>query len=174
MAADTTTSPLRPDFHFLGSHPAHAIALGFGAGLSPVAPGTAGTLMSAVVGFGLCQVFPPLDVALLSIPLFILGVWACGVTGRDLGVHDHGSMVWDEIVAFLPLAAFASGSLLTEAAAFGLFRLFDIWKPFPIRQLDARVKGGLGVMIDDVFAAFYVCVAYVVFMSVIVGGLFKA
>jgi phosphatidylglycerophosphatase A len=116
MAADTTTSPLRPDFHFLGSHPAHAIALGFGAGLSPVAPGTAGTLVSAVVGFGLCQVFPPLDVALLSIPLFILGVWACGVTGRDLGVHDHGSMVWDEIVAFLPLAAFASGSLLTEAA----------------------------------------------------------
>ena len=168
MAADTTTSPLRPDFHFLGSHPAHAIALGFGAGLSPVAPGTAGTLVSAVVGFGLCQVFPPLDVALLSIPLFILGVWACGVTGRDLGVHDHGSMVWDEIVAFLPLAALASAGVITELAAFLLFRLFDIWKPFPIRDLERRVKGGLGVMIDDVVAAFYAYICFALFIVVMV------
>ena len=173
MAADTITSRLRPDFRFLGSHPAHAIALGFGAGLSPVAPGTVGTLVAAVIGYGLSRHFlSPVIVAFAAIPLFFLGVWACSVTGRHLGAHDHGSMVWDEIVAFLPLAAFASGSLLTEAIAFGLFRLFDIWKPFPIRQLEARIKGGLGVMIDDVLAAIYACTVFVIIMSVFIGALY--
>ena len=166
MAADTTTSPLRPDARFLFSHPAHFIALGFGAGLSPVAPGTAGTALSLVVGIALAQVMHPLLVAFVSIPLFLVGVWACGVTGRNLGVQDHGSMVWDEVVAFLPLAALASTSLLSEAVAFGLFRLFDIWKPFPIRELERRVKGGLGVMIDDVVAAFYAYIAFAIFVIV--------
>ena len=164
---------LRPTPAFAYSHPAHIVAFGLGAGLARVAPGTFGTLAAWAPGWLLAGAHPGVIFPLVA-ALFLLGVWACGVTGRHLGVHDHGAMVWDEIVAFLPLAAFASGSLLTEAAAFGLFRLFDIWKPFPIRQLDARVKGGLGVMIDDVVAAFYVCVAYVVFMSMIVGGLFKA
>ena len=170
MAADTITSPLRPDARFLVSHPAHFIALGFGAGLSPFAPGTAGTVLSAVIGVALAHVLHPLVIAFLAIPLFFLGVWACDVTGRDLGVQDHGSMVWDEVVAFLPLAALASASLLTEAVAFGLFRLFDIWKPYPIRMLEARVKGGLGVMIDDVFAAFYACIVFVVFVIVVYKG----
>jgi phosphatidylglycerophosphatase A len=170
MAADTITSPLRPDARFLVAHPAHFIALGFGAGLSPVAPGTAGTLLSAVIAVLLCHFLHPLVIAFLSIPLFFLGVWACEVTGRDLGVQDHGAMVWDEVVAFLPLAALASASLVTEAVAFALFRLFDIWKPFPIRTLEARVKGGLGVMIDDVFAAFYAYIAFVVFVIVVYKG----
>ena len=170
MAADTTTSPLRPDARFLFSHPAHFIALGFGAGLSPVAPGTAGTALSLVAGIALAQVMHPLLVAFVSIPLFFVGVWACGVTGKDLGVQDHGSMVWDEVVAFLPLAALASTSLVAEAVAFGLFRLFDIWKPFPIRELERRVKGGLGVMIDDVFAAFYAYIVFVIFIVVAFKG----
>src|SRR3982750_3743688 len=170
MAADTTTSPLRPDARFLVSHPAHFIALGFGAGLSPVAPGTAGTALAAVVGVLLAQVAHPLVIAFAAIPLFFLGVWACEVTGRDLGVQDHGSMVWDEIVAFLPLAALASASLVTEAVAFGLFRLFDIWKPFPIRELERRVKGGLGVMIDDVFAVFYAYIVFAIFVVVVYKG----
>ena len=170
MGADTTTSPLRPDARFLFSHPAHFIALGFGAGLSPMAPGTAGTALSVVIGMLLAQVVHPLVIAFASIPLFFVGVWACGVTGKHLGVQDHGSMVWDEVVAFLPLAALAAGSLLTEAVAFGLFRLFDIWKPFPIRELERRVKGGLGVMIDDVFAAFYAYIAFVVFVIVMYKG----
>src|SRR4051812_7546757 len=171
MAADTTTSPPRPDARFLVSHPAHFIALGFGAGLSPVAPGTAGTLVSVALGMLLAQVVAPLAIAFAAIPLFFIGVWACEVTGRDLGVADHGSMVWDEIVAFLPLAAIASASWITEAVAFGLFRLFDIWKPFPIREMERRVKGGLGVMIDDVFAAFYAYVVFVLFIIFVYRGL---
>ena len=171
MAADTTTSPLRPDARFLVSHPAHFIALGFGAGLSPVAPGTVGTLVAIPLCWLLAQAMPLLAVAFVAVPLFLVGVWACDVTGRDLGVADHGSMVWDEIVAFLPLAAVASASWVTLLAAFGLFRLFDIWKPFPIREMERRWKGGFGVMIDDVFAAFYAYVAFVVFVIVVYRGL---
>ncbi|HUQ27084.1 MAG TPA: phosphatidylglycerophosphatase A [Usitatibacter sp.] len=165
MAADTTTSRLRPDARFLVSHPAHFIALGFGAGLSPVAPGTFGTLVALPIGWALAQVMPLLAVGAAAIALFFLGVWACERTGRDLGVQDHGAMVWDEIVGFLPLAALASATWGLEAIAFGLFRLFDIWKPFPIRELERRVKGGLGVMIDDVAAAAYACIAFLVVTS---------
>ena len=171
MGADTTTSPPRPDARFLVSHPAHFIALGFGAGLTPVAPGTAGTLVSVALGMLLAQVVPALFIAFAAIPLFFLGVWACDVTGRDLGVEDHGSMVWDEIVAFLPLAAIASAGWITEAVAFVLFRVFDVWKPYPIRELERRVKGGLGVMIDDVFAAFYAYVLFVLFVIFVYRGL---
>ncbi len=73
-------------------------------------------------------------------------------------------MVWDEIVAFLPLAAVSSASIALQALAFGLFRLFDIWKPYPIRELDRNVKGGLGVMLDDVVAAFYAYVVFAIFI----------
>jgi phosphatidylglycerophosphatase A len=171
MAADTTTSPLRPDARFLVSHPAHFIALGFGAGLSPIAPGTAGTLVAFPICWALMQVMPALAVAFVAIPLFFVGVWACDRTGRDLGVADHGSMCWDEIVAFLPLAAISSASVILQAAAFLLFRLFDIWKPYPIRELERRVKGGMGVMIDDVFAAFYAYIVFVIFVIVVYRGL---
>ena len=170
MAADTTTSRLRPDARFLVSHPAHFVALGFGAGLSPVAPGTVGTAVAVVMGVLLAQWVHPLIVAFGAIPLFFLGIWACDVTGRDLGVADHGAMVWDEIVAFLPLAALASAGVVTEVAAFLLFRLFDIWKPFPIRELEKRVKGGLGVMIDDVVAAFYAYIAFAILVIVAYKG----
>ena len=91
-----------------------------------------------------------------------MGVWACGVAGRNLGVEDHGALVWDEFVAFLPLAALASSSLALQALAFALFRLFDIWKPFPIRQFEKQVRGGFGVMLDDLLAAGYAYVAFAV------------
>jgi len=156
MAADTTTSRV-PDARFLLSHPAHFIALGFGSGLAPKAPGTFGTLVGLVLFLLLEQVIAPWHVAVLAIPLFFVGIWASAVTGRDLGVADHGAIVIDEIVAFLPVAVFANKSPLMLAVAFGLFRLFDIWKPFPIRQVDRRVKGGFGVMIDDILAALYAC-----------------
>ncbi len=163
MAAATTTSGT-PDRRFLLSHPAHFIALGFGSGLAPRAPGTFGTLVALALYWALEPFVPPLWIAYLAIPLFALGVWACGVTGRDLGVQDHGSMVWDEIVAFLPLAVMANKSFAMQLVAFALFRLFDIWKPFPIRQLDRHVKGGFGVMVDDVIAAAY---AYAVILLLI-------
>lgn len=177
MAADTITSRA-PDARFLLAHPAHFIALGFGSGLAPVAPGTFGTLAGAALYAVLALALPPLAVAFAAVPLFFVGVWACGVTGRDLGVMDHGAMVFDEIVAFLPLAAFAhlvgqklvsdthfpAGKLVSDtsfsvlawvAAAFVLFRLFDIWKPFPIRHFERRLKGGFGVMFDDLVASAY-------------------
>jgi phosphatidylglycerophosphatase A len=156
MAADTTTSRA-PDARFLLAHPAHFIALGFGSGLAPRAPGTFGTLAGLAIFLLLERMIAPWHVAVLAIPLFFVGIWACGRTSRDLGVQDHGAIVWDEIVAFLPVAVFANKSPLMLAVAFGLFRLFDIWKPFPIRQVERRVKGGFGVMIDDVLAAIYAC-----------------
>ena len=159
MAEATTTSRL-PDARFLVSHPAHFIALGFGAGLSPKAPGTAGTLAALALYWLLALVLPPLAIAFLAIPLFFVGVWACDVTGRDLGVSDHG----DEIVAFLPLAAVASQDWRFQAGVFAVFRLFDIWKPFPIRQVERAVKGGMGVMVDDLIAAFYTYVLFVLFI----------
>src|ERR1700694_3323489 len=149
MAADSTTSP-GPGARFLLAHPAHFIALGFGSGLAPRAPGTFGTLAAIALYWVLAMALPPLAIAYLAIPLFFVGVWACDVTGRDLGVQAHGAMVWDEIVAFLPLLAVSSQSIWLQLVAFALFRLFDIWKPYPIRELERRVKGGMGVMVDVV------------------------
>ena len=166
MAADTTTSRA-PDARFLVAHPAHFIALGFGAGLAPRAPGTFGTLVGWAIFLVAYEWLAPLAIAFLAIPLFFLGIWACERTGRDLGVQDHGSMVWDEVVAFLPLAALCSASLLMQLIAFGLFRLFDIWKPFPIRLFERRLKGGFGVMFDDLIAA---CYAYLVIIVLVVAA----
>jgi phosphatidylglycerophosphatase A len=165
MAAASTISR-KPDFRFLVSHPAHFIALGFGAGLAPWAPGTVGTLVAVPIVGLLLFVVPPLLIAFMAIPAFFLGVWACTITGRDLGSADHGAMVIDEIVAFVPLCALSFHNPLLLAVAFGLFRLFDITKPPPIKMLEKNVKGGLGVMIDDVFAAFYAYMAFVVFIVV--------
>jgi phosphatidylglycerophosphatase A len=165
MAAATTTSRA-PDARFLVSHPAHFIALGFGSGLAPKAPGTFGTLAALVLYWILAQFLHPLVIAFLAIPLFFLGIWACEVTGRNLGVVDHGAIVIDEIAAFLPLAAISSAAWWLQLIAFGLFRLFDIWKPFPIRLVEANVKGGLGVMLDDTLAAFYAYAAFALFIIV--------
>lgn len=185
MAADTTISRA-PDARFLVSHPAHFIALGFGSGLAPAAPGTFGTLAGLGLYWLLAQVATPLVIAFLAIPGFFLGVWACERTGRDLGVQDHGAMVWDEIVAFLPLAALASedwvpafagttarlsaSGVAELAVAFVLFRLFDIWKPYPIRLVEKNVKGGMGVMVDDLMAGAYAYVAFVLFIVVMHKG----
>src|SRR5207237_4469368 len=170
MAADTTTSAT-PDARFLVSHPAHFIAMGFGVGLVRITPGTFGTLSAWGIYLGLALVLAPVVIAFLAIPLFFVGVWACDRTGRDLGVEDHNAMVIDEIVAFLPLAAISSASWWLQAIAFGLFRLFDIWKPFPIRELEKRVRGGMGVMIDDVAAAMYAYFVFVLFVILVYKGL---
>ena len=166
MAADTTTSR-GPDARFLVAHPAHFIALGFGAGLFPKAPGTAGTLLALAIYWALVWLIPPLAIAMLAVPLFFLGIWACGVTGRDLGVEDHGSMVWDEVVAFLPLAAMMHASIWMQLVAFGIFRGFDILKPPPIRYFEKNLRGGLGVMFDDLIAASY---TFAVMIVLAIGG----
>lgn len=144
---------MQPTWSFLFRHPAHFFALGLGSGLSPKAPGTVGTLVAFPFYFALHPLgmwyWPAVVLALLA------GVWFCDVTGRALGVHDHGGIVWDEIAAFLLVLPFAPQGFIGFVLAFGLFRLFDIWKPFPIRWLDSHVPGGLGVMLDDVLAAGY-------------------
>jgi phosphatidylglycerophosphatase A len=144
-----------PSLDFLLSHPAHFIALGFGAGLAPVAPGTFGTLVAIPMALAL-RVYAP-DYAFLAavVAFLLLGIWAAGVSGRDLGVPDHGAIVWDEIVAFLLVLYFVGNDWLGIAIAFLLFRLFDIVKPPPIRQLDRAMKNGTGVMLDDLLAAGY-------------------
>ena len=154
MAADTTISRA-PDRRFLVSHPAHFIALGFGSGLAPRAPGTFGTLASLALYYLLALALPPLAIAFLAIPLYFVGVWACDVTGRDLGVSDHGAMVWDEIAAFFVVLALVPREPAWQAAAFIAFRFFDIAKPQPVRHFEQRFGGGFGVMFDDLVAAGY-------------------
>lgn len=149
-----TTSP---DRGFLFAHPAHFIALGFGAGLVRKAPGTFGTLVAVPIHF-LIAGLPVVAYWGLLLLGGLVGIWACGRTGSALGVPDHSSMVWDEILAFLCVLHFAPQTWTGFALAFALFRLFDAWKPFPIGWLEARIEGGLGVMLDDVLAAGYAIV----------------
>jgi phosphatidylglycerophosphatase A len=145
----------RPSAAFAASHPAHVIALGFGAGLSPFAPGTAGTLLAWAIGGFLIDYFPPGAVLAAVAVSFLIGVWACELTGRHLGVPDHGAMVWDEVVAFLLVLAILPSAFEWQAAGFVLFRFFDILKPPPIRWFERRYHGGFGVMFDDLLAAGY-------------------
>jgi phosphatidylglycerophosphatase A len=147
----TTSPPEVPGFGFDWRRPGHWIAFGLGSGLSPWAPGTAGTLAAI-----------PLYLALAGLPLHwylgavvlaaLVGVWACGATALDLGRGDPGAIVWDEVVGFLVTMIAAPPGWVWVLLGFALFRLFDIWKPWPIRALDARVHGGLGIMLDDLTA----------------------
>ena len=144
----------RPHPSFAIAHPAHLLALGFGAGLSPRAPGTVGTLVAWPLGWWLAG-FPVVLVLPALVVLFLIGIWACELTGRHLGAADHGAMVWDEIVAFLLMLAILPRELGWQLGAFVLFRAFDIAKPPPIGAFEVRFKGGFGVMGDDLLAAGY-------------------
>ena len=142
-----------PTLAFMFRHPAHFVALGFGAGLSPWAPGTLGTLVAIPIALLLRRYAGDIEYVSVLVMLFGIGVWASQVTGRELGQPDHGGIVIDEVVAFLLVLFFTGVTLERIAIAFALFRFFDIVKPPPIRQLDARMKNGLGVMLDDLLAA---------------------
>jgi phosphatidylglycerophosphatase A len=135
-------------------NPVHLLAFGFGSGLAPKAPGTFGTLV-AVPLFLLLQPLS-LSVYLALVALgFALGIWICDRTARDLGVHDHGGIVWDEIVGYLFAMSLAPAGGWWIVSGFLLFRFFDILKPWPIRWLDLRVPGGFGIMLDDMMAGLY-------------------
>ena len=135
-------------------NPVHLLSVGFGSGLAPKAPGTFGTIAALPFWYGL-QFLSPAYYVLVLILAFVLGVYLCGATADALGVHDHGGIVWDEFVG-LWIALFMVPMHITWIAlGFVLFRLFDIWKPWPIRVLDAKVHGGFGIMIDDVLAGVY-------------------
>lgn len=146
---------LRPSWRFVLRHPAHLIAFGGGIGLAPFAPGTWGTLLAFPFYWIAAPWLEPRIFLMLLAGFFALGVWACEVTGRTIGIRDHGGMVWDETVAFLLVLFLAPATLYWQTAAFLLFRLFDILKPQPIRYYERRFRNGFGVMLDDLVAAFF-------------------
>ncbi len=157
----------RPTARFMLSHPAHLLAQGFGSGLSPVVPGTFGTLFGwlsfVLLSWRWPTFFTPFNWAVIIGAGFIVGIWACDKTGRDMGIADHGSMVWDEVIAFwLVLLFIMPADLSTQLWAFLWFRLFDMVKPPPIGYFDKHLKGGLGVMWDDILAAFYTLLVFAV------------
>lgn len=147
-----------PNVQFLFQHPAHFFGLGFGSGLACKAPGTFGTLVGLPLFWLIAAFTLPIQLVIVS-ALFLIGIYFCDVTGKALGVSDHGGIVWDEIVAIMLVLTFTPNQWQWWIAAFLLFRLFDIWKPFPIRQCDAKIKGGFGVMFDDLLAAIYAIVS---------------
>ncbi len=158
----------RPAVRTVLSSPVHYIAFGFGAGLAPKAPGTFGTLVGIPFWFALGGLVPWVYGATVLV-LFVLGCWICGRSAERLGVHDYGGIVFDEVVGYLvttvpmlpglglPHLPGWGGVIL----AFGLFRFFDILKPWPIRALDRHVGGGTGIMIDDIVAGLFAAVAMV-------------
>ena len=155
-----STAPIRPGVKFLLNHPAHFIALGFGSGLSPVAPGTAGTLWAWLSFLVLQRWLEPGEIGWLIAGSTLVGWWACTVTANNMRVADPGSIVWDEVVAFwLVLWLISPASVWAQAAAFVLFRFFDTAKPGPMAWADQHFKGfnargGFGILFDDFLAAF--------------------
>ncbi|MBI2725600.1 MAG: phosphatidylglycerophosphatase A [Polaromonas sp.] len=159
-AAAPQLSPRKPDSKFLLSHPAHFIALGFGSGLSPVAPGTAGTLWAWLAWLVLENWLSPAGMGWLIAASLVVGWWACTVAATHMRVADPGSIVWDEVVAFwLILWLVMPAGFYAQLAAFVLFRFFDAVKPGPVAWADKAFKGtgargGFGIMFDDLVAAF--------------------
>ena len=136
------------------AHPAHFFGIGFGSGLAPKAPGTIGTLVGLPL-FWLISIYTFNTQLIIIAALFMIGIYFCDITGKALGVADHGAIVWDEIVAMMLVLAFTPAGFIFWFIAFLLFRLFDIWKPYPICYADAKLKNGFGVMLDDLLAAIY-------------------
>ena len=154
-----TTSPepglavLRPTWRHL-AEPVHCLALGFGSGLVPFAPGTFGS----VVGLAFALALQPLGVAwnLAAVVIAVVaGIWICGESARRLGVHDHPAIVWDEVAGMMIAMLAAPDAWWGALLAFVLFRLFNIAKPWPIREIDHGMGGGAGIMLDDVLAGLF-------------------
>ncbi|HAW14807.1 MAG TPA: phosphatidylglycerophosphatase A, partial [Cellvibrionales bacterium] len=139
---------------FLISHPAHFFGLGLGSGLTGFAPGTFGTLAAIPLWLLMAEQLLLIQCVIIIVAS-VIGIYFCGKTASDLGSHDHGAIVWDEFVGFWLTMLFAPAGLIWLLAGFGLFRLFDIVKPWPIKLLDQKVHGGFGIMIDDVLAGLF-------------------
>ena len=160
------TDPARPAVVL--KDPVLFLAFGFGSGLAPRAPGTFGTLAAVPLLWLALLWLGPWTFIALTVAISALGIWLCGAASRKLGVHDHGGIVWDEFaglfVTALPVVFGLTAALSLPMAlllAFAWFRLFDVWKPWPIRLLDARVHGGLGIMLDDLLAGVFAAAALV-------------
>ena len=136
------------------TNPVHFLAFGLGSGLAPKAPGTFGTL-AAVPFYLIFQYLPLWNYLLVLLVSIVLGIWLCDRTSKDLGVHDHPGIVWDEFVGYWITMMAAPAGWLWVVVGFVLFRIFDIIKPWPIGWLDKRVHGGLGIMLDDIVAGIF-------------------
>ena len=150
-----TTSPVEHAGRRLSAEvlrdPVHLLALGFGSGLAPVAPGTFGSVVGLLIGLATLQV--GFTFACVAAAVAVLaGFWICGESARRLGVHDHPAIVWDEIAGMMITLLAAPATWWGVLLGFGLFRLLDIWKPWPIREIDHGLSGGAGIMLDDVLA----------------------
>ena len=148
-------------------NPIHLISFGFGSGLSPFASGTFGTL-AAIPFYYYMQFLPITYFVILVLLSFVLGVYVCDVTTKALGVHDHGAIVWDEFVGyFITMIAMPAGWSYIIVGFF-MFRVFDVFKPWPIHILDEKVSGGFGIMIDDVLAGVYAlaCMHFLLYFGV--------
>jgi phosphatidylglycerophosphatase A len=149
------------------TNPVHLLAFGFGSGLSPRAPGTMGTIVAVPLYLLMAAFLSPHVYLGLIIVSFVIGIYLCGRTAKDLGVHDHGGIVWDEFVGYWITMFMVPLSWYGVLAGFILFRLFDILKPFPIGWLDSKVKGGLGIMLDDVLAGVYAAICLQIIIQLI-------
>ncbi len=158
-----TSSPISPG---LLRNPLHLLSLGFGSGLAPIAPGTFGTAAAILPYLLLARLELPYYLVLVLLA-FVCGVYLCGYTSDTLGTHDHSGIVWDEFVGFWITMIAAPADWWWIALGFVLFRFFDIVKPWPVKLADTKVKGGFGIMIDDVLAGLYALVCMQLAMYVI-------
>ncbi len=162
---------MKPDASFMVRHPAHWIALGFGSGLSPKAPGTMGTLWAWLSWCAFQGFFSVGEQAGIILLASVVGVWACKVTAQNLGVSDPGAIVWDEVVAFwLVLMLLSPASFTSQLMAFALFRFFDAAKPGPVAWADQLFKGfgwrgAFGILFDDFVAAFCTLLCFAIWRA---------
>ena len=147
-------------------NPIHFFACGFGSGLLPKAPGTYGTL-AAIPFYFLLAEFSTLTYVIVLLATFGVGVWLCDIAVKDSGVQDHPSIVWDEMVGYWLTMFLVPVGLIWAFLGFCLFRLFDIWKPWPINLVNDKIKGGFGVMLDDILAAVYAWIVLQIFALII-------
>jgi len=152
-----SSSSVSPSAKTIFSDPIHFLAFGFGSGLSPIAPGTVGTL-AVIPLYLLMQPLSLLYYGILVVLISIVGIWICGESSKRLGVHDHKGIVWDEFAGFLITMFAVPFAWQWIIIGFLLFRLFDIWKPWPIRPIDQHLGGGLGIMLDDVLAGIFAAI----------------
>lgn len=138
-------------------NPVHFLALGFGSGLSPKAPGTMGTL-AAIPLYLICAQFSLNIFIAITIFISIVGIWICDKASKDAGVHDHGAIVWDEIAGFFITMIAVPATWQAIIVGFIFFRILDIAKPWPISIADKKIGGGFGIMVDDVIAGILACV----------------
>lgn len=149
------------------SNPVHFLAFGFGSGLAPRAPGTAGSLVGVAIDAMLRSAGADWSLRLMIVfVVSAVGVWICGASARELGEHDHPGIVWDEIAGVMLTLVVAPDGWRGMVFGFILFRIFDILKPWPISVIDKRVAGGLGIMLDDILAALFAMAAMMILLAI--------